>query len=119
MKKYFESTNNDSIFAFAKVSNKRSIKAPQKMGFRVVDKSPEDTDCCPGKEFLKIVLRSAVGGGVNENTNGLIRQYLPTKIDLINIPNFFLETIVIDLNTRPRKTLDFASPIKAFNKIKP
>ena len=56
--------------------------------------------------------------GLNENTNGLIRQYLPKKTDLRNIPDFILEGIVRDLNTRPRKTLDFASPVEAFAKIR-
>lgn len=52
--------------------------------------------------------------GLNENTNGLIRQYLPKKTDLRNIPDFVLEGIVRDLNNRPRKTLGFASPVEAF-----
>ena len=56
--------------------------------------------------------------GLNENTNGLIRQYLPKKTDLRNIPDFFLERIVRDLNTRPRKMLDFASPVEAFAKMR-
>lgn len=56
--------------------------------------------------------------GLNENTNGLIRQYLPKKTDLRNIPDFFLESIVRDLNTRPRKMLDFASPVEAFAKMR-
>jgi IS30 family transposase len=56
--------------------------------------------------------------GLNENTNGLIRQYLPKKTDLRNVPDFFLASIVRDLNTRPRKTLDFASPIEAFAEMR-
>lgn len=52
--------------------------------------------------------------GLNENTNGLIRQYLTKKTDLRNIPDFFLASVVRDLNTRPRKTLGFASPAEAF-----
>jgi IS30 family transposase len=56
--------------------------------------------------------------GLNENTNGLIRQYLPKKTDLKDIPDFFLASIVRDLNTRPRKTLDFASPIEAFAEMR-
>ena len=56
--------------------------------------------------------------GLNENTNGLIRQYLPKKTDLKDIPDFFLASIVRDLNTRPRKTLDFASPIEAFDEMR-
>jgi len=56
--------------------------------------------------------------GLNENTNGLIRQYIPKKIDFRNIPDYIFEGIVRKLNTRPRKTLEFASPIEAFLQMK-
>ena len=56
--------------------------------------------------------------GLNENTNGLIRQYLPKKTDLRNISDFILGRIVMDLNTRPRKTLGFASPVEAFAQMR-
>ena len=52
--------------------------------------------------------------GLNENTNGLIRQYIPKKTDFRNLPDFVFEDIVRKLNTRPRKTLDFASPVEVF-----
>jgi len=52
--------------------------------------------------------------GLNENTNGLIRQYIPKKTDFRNKPDFVFGNIIRKLNTRPRKTLDFASPIEAF-----
>jgi IS30 family transposase len=52
--------------------------------------------------------------GLNENTNGLIRQYIPKKTDFRNMPDFIFGNIIRKLNTRPRKTLGFASPIEAF-----
>jgi len=52
--------------------------------------------------------------GLNENTNGLIRQYIPKKTEFRNLPDFVFEDIVRKLNTRPRKTLDFTSPVEAF-----
>lgn len=52
--------------------------------------------------------------GLNENTNGLIRQYIPKKTDFRNLPDYVFEDIVRNLNTRPRKTLGFASPVEAF-----
>lgn len=42
LKKYFESTAYDSIYAFVEVGNERSLKAHQKMGFQIVEKLPED-----------------------------------------------------------------------------
>ncbi len=52
--------------------------------------------------------------GLNENTNGLIRQYLPKKISLGNIPEFVFKKVERRLNRRPRKTLGFRSPAEAF-----
>jgi IS30 family transposase len=52
--------------------------------------------------------------GVNENMNGLIRQYIPKNRELISVTNDELEHIMIKLNHRPRKCLDLKSPFKVF-----
>lgn len=52
--------------------------------------------------------------GTNENTNGLIRQYLPKDRDLKNV-SIEEETRIMDkLNLRPRKCLDFKTPYEVF-----
>lgn len=43
--------------------------------------------------------------GLNENTNGLVRQYIKKGIDLVDVTNSSLDIIASKLNDRPRKPL--------------
>jgi IS30 family transposase len=57
---------------------------------------------------------SAWERGTNENTNGLIRQYLPKKTDLSKVTFKEVFAIANKLNQRPRKCLDFYTPFEVF-----
>jgi len=52
--------------------------------------------------------------GLNENTNGLIRQYLKKGCDFSPVTADDLELIMNRLNNRPRKSLGFATPKEVF-----
>jgi IS30 family transposase len=53
--------------------------------------------------------------GSNENTNGLLRQYMPKGMNLAGFSQPQLNAIARQLNTRPRKTLGFHTPAEMFS----
>ena len=55
--------------------------------------------------------------GLNEHTNGLVRQYYPKKKRFDDIDADDLQEIENLLNNRPRKVLDFQTPKEVFNKL--
>ncbi|MGD8569148.1 MAG: IS30 family transposase, partial [Gammaproteobacteria bacterium] len=57
--------------------------------------------------------------GLNENTNGLIRQYFPKKHNFKTITQKQIERVMDKLNNRPRKCLGFKTPNEVFFGIKP
>jgi IS30 family transposase len=51
--------------------------------------------------------------GSNENTNGLLRQYLPRRLDFRTLTQADLDAIAQEVNERPRQTLEFKTPSQA------
>jgi IS30 family transposase len=54
--------------------------------------------------------------GLNENTNGLLRQYFPKGTDLAQVPDAEVQRVGDLLNNRPRKTLGYRTPNEIFFK---
>ena len=55
--------------------------------------------------------------GTNENTNGLIRQYLPKRTTMRHISQQHCDIIAMELNTRPRKRYDYRSPTEVLREL--
>ena len=100
-----------------------------KKAFRKIPKKYRKTFTVDnGKEFaMHKALSQQLGGkvyfahpyhswerGLNENTNGLLRQYLPKNRSLADLTENELAKIVNKLNNRPRKSLGYLSPREAF-----
>jgi IS30 family transposase len=54
--------------------------------------------------------------GSNENHNGILRRYIPKKADLKDLTQEDLDSIIDEINERPRKCLNYEKPIEAFQK---
>lgn len=51
--------------------------------------------------------------GSNENHNGILRRYIPKKTDLTTVSQFELDTIIEEINSRPRKCLNYQTTSEA------
>lgn len=52
--------------------------------------------------------------GTNENTNGLLRQFFPKKFEFTSITQQRLDKVVKLINSRPRKRLNYLTPLEVF-----
>ena len=50
--------------------------------------------------------------GLNENTNGLLRQYWPKSTDFKKVSQSAVQDVIVNLNDRPRKKLNYKTPAK-------
>ncbi len=57
--------------------------------------------------------------GLNEHTNGLLRQYLPKGTDLRQVTDARVKRVQDILNARPRKALGYLTPAEAFARARP
>jgi IS30 family transposase len=106
--------------AFRDALTKRIVTLPAQLRRSITwDQGPEMSEHVrfsvdTGVEVYFCDPKSPWQRGTNENTNGLLRQYLPKRSDLSIYNQRQLDAIAKSLNTRPRKTLDFMTPCEAF-----
>ena len=55
--------------------------------------------------------------GLNEHTNGLVRQYFPKTQSFLDTTQEDIERVETLLNNRPRKALNFETPIETFSRL--
>jgi IS30 family transposase len=85
-----------------------------------VDNGPENSDHQSIRKQTNLEVFSAHPysyweRGTNENTNGLIRDYFPKKTNFTEIPDEMIAEVEYDLNTRPRKRLNWSTPLEALS----
>ena len=85
-----------------------------------LDNGPENSDHASIKQKTGLTCFSAHPyssheRGTNENTNGLIRDYFPKKTDFSMIPDEMIRFVENEINSRPRKRLNWKTPLEAWS----
>lgn len=75
----------------------------------------KDIEAATGVQFFFATPHHAWERGTNENTNGLIRQYLPKRKSMAHLSQADCDHIAQQLNNRPRKRLDYRTPTECYD----
>jgi len=74
----------------------------------------KDVEAATGSLFYFATPHHSWERGTNENTNGLIRQYLPKRTSMAHRTQSDLDAVAAKLNTRPRKRLGYRTPEECY-----
>jgi len=106
-----KSTNKRTIKLISKMPDKfKTITADNGTEFHQYKKVEQATQC----PYYFANPHHSWERGTNENTNGLIRQYLVKGTSMEGLTQQRCDTIATKLNTRPRKRLDYKTPEECF-----
>jgi IS30 family transposase len=78
----------------------------------------QEIEAATGALFYFATPHHAWERGTNENTNGLIRQYLPKRTSMAQITQADCEAIAAKLNSRPRKRLGYRTPEECYEQAR-
>lgn len=107
--------------ATVEVMEKRFRTVPQKLKLTVtLDNGSENSDHASIHQKTGLICYSAHPyssheRGTNENTNGLIRDYFPKKTDFDMISDEEIRFVENEINSRPRKRLNWKTPLEAWS----
>ena len=73
-------------------------------------------EAATGVKFYFATPHHAWERGTNENTNGLIRQYLPKRQSMVRVTQQHCDNIAQQLNERPRKRHAYRTPNDCFHR---
>jgi IS30 family transposase len=76
--------------------------------------SYKQIEAATGVEFFFATPHHSWERGTNENTNGLIRQYLPKRTSFAHVTQEDCDAIAAKLNSRPRKRLRYRTPEECY-----
>lgn len=71
-------------------------------------------EAATGVEFYFATPHHSWERGTNENTNGLIRQYLPKRTSQAHVTQADCDRVAAKLNSRPRKRLGYKTPEECY-----
>jgi IS30 family transposase len=114
------------LYLITKVQNKTSGATIEAMKKRLaslkahtvtLDNGPENSDWQRMEKEINIKIYFAhpyrsCERGANENANGLLREYFPKKTDFTQVSSEEIQKVEYDLNTRPRKRLNWSTPLE-------
>jgi IS30 family transposase len=103
------------------IDSRMSVLPKETKHSLTLDNGPENQDwqTIEEKTGLKCFFAHAYHSwerGTNENTNGLIRDFLPKKTDFRMVSEEEIQRVEYLLNTRPRKRLGWLTPLEVFSK---
>lgn len=117
------------LYLITKVKDKTSLATIEAMKKRLtffkthtitLDNGPENRDWQRMEKEINIKTffahpYSSCERGANENANGLLREYFPKKTDFTKVSDDLISQVEYDLNTRPRKRLNWSTPLEAYS----